>query len=385
MINAIHQAFLDQSLLFFPPEWIKSALVLALITVWMVIGLFTYMNYSARRLHLSLWTVSWMFYSVYLAASIGLQETPHTPLLMMVSRACIGISALFMFWGSFQLTAAKRDQRELALASVLMVIWSYVGAYRVRNEESVTLPVFILLAGAGVYTGILYMRTRRRSRGSIILGIGFLLWGVHLLGFPLAEGSQALMAGAYLTSSILALLIVVGMVVEDSAHTSEVDYRALFDSSGDAVFLLDSKTQKVVAGQSDVRHVEQAETEELVGHALLEFIRTVCRRHRRPWTPVSTPTHDKSPNRKVISPAGRMAANSPAKGARTWSIVREGPVLMFRTNARYHARGSGRSNLSWIAHANWAAPWLELSGDAEAGGAAGTVAGPGADGQRRCA
>src|SRR5271156_5046793 len=115
MNSAIHQAFLDQSLLFFPPEWIRSALVLALITVWMVIGLFTYMNYATRRAHLSLWTVAWMFYSVYLAASIGLEESPHTPLLLTVSRACIGISALFMFWGSFQLTKSKRDQREIAL------------------------------------------------------------------------------------------------------------------------------------------------------------------------------------------------------------------------------------------------------------------------------
>ena len=41
MNNAINSGFLDQSILFFPPEWIKSALVLALITVWMVIGLFT--------------------------------------------------------------------------------------------------------------------------------------------------------------------------------------------------------------------------------------------------------------------------------------------------------------------------------------------------------
>ena len=91
----------------FPPEWIKSALVLALITVWMVIGLFTYMNYSTRRPHLSLWTVAWMFYSVYLAASIGLEESPHTPFLLMASRACIGISALFMFWGSFQLSEVE--------------------------------------------------------------------------------------------------------------------------------------------------------------------------------------------------------------------------------------------------------------------------------------
>ena len=46
MTNMPYWSFLDQSVLLFPPEWIRSALVLALITVWMVIGLFTYMNYS---------------------------------------------------------------------------------------------------------------------------------------------------------------------------------------------------------------------------------------------------------------------------------------------------------------------------------------------------
>src|ERR1017187_418589 len=230
----------DEYILLFPPEWIKSTLVLALITVWMVIGLFTYMNYSRRRPHLSLWTVAWMFYSVYLAASIGLEESPHTPFLVLTSRACIGISALFMFWGSFQLTGSKRDQRELGLGTVMIVIRSYFAAYRVEGGGLwLTLPVFVLLAAAGVYTGILYMRTRRRSRGSMILGTGFLLWGVDLIGFPLASGSQVLMAGAYFTSAILSLLIVVGMVVEDNVHLSENDYQALFESSGDAMFLLD--------------------------------------------------------------------------------------------------------------------------------------------------
>ena len=160
MMNMPHFSFLDESVLSFPPEWIRSALVLALITVWMVIVLFAYMNYATRRAHLSLWTVAWMFYSVYLAASIGLEESPHTPFLLMASRACIGISALFMFWGSFQLSGVKRNQHELALATALIIIWSYFSAYRISDGLWLTLPVFLLLAAAGVYTGILYIRAR---------------------------------------------------------------------------------------------------------------------------------------------------------------------------------------------------------------------------------
>lgn len=279
MTNVFALSFFDQPILQFPPEWIKSALVLALITVWMVIGLFAYMNYSSRRPHLSLWTVAWMFYSVYLAASIGLEESPHAPVLVMASRACIGISALFMFWGSFQLTEAKRNERELALGTTLIVLWSYFAAYRVPDGLWPTLPVFLLLAGAGAYTGVLYMWTRRRSRGSVILGTGFLLWGVHLVGFPLASGSQVLMAGAYLTSAILALLIVVGMVVEDNVHLSEHDYHALFDSSGDAIFLLDSQTLRIIEANQTALRLTGRRASELPGHDFLELcpeLRSSC-------------------------------------------------------------------------------------------------------------
>ena len=244
MNNSLAQNLVGESVLYFPPEWIKSALVLALITVWMVIVLFAYLNYSMRRPHLSLWIVSWMLYSVYLAAAIGLQDAPGTQFLMMASRACIGISAMFMFWGSFQLTGHKRDQRELALGTLMIIVWSYIAAYKVGEVMWITFPVFLLLSAAGVYTGMLYMR-RRRSRGATILGVGFLLWGLHLIGFPLASGSQALMSVAYFTSAILSLLIIVGMVLEDEVNISEQDYRALFDSSGDAIFLLDSATLRV--------------------------------------------------------------------------------------------------------------------------------------------
>src|SRR3989442_13029148 len=113
MTNAWMSNLLEKSVLLFPSEWIKSALVLALISVWMVIALFAYLNHATRKPYFSLWTVAWMFYSVYLAASIGLEESPDTPFLVMARRACIGISALFMFWGSFQLTNRGRDLREL--------------------------------------------------------------------------------------------------------------------------------------------------------------------------------------------------------------------------------------------------------------------------------
>ena len=92
----------------FPVEWVKGALVLGLVSSWVVIALFAYLNHRTRKPYLSLWTVAWMFYSVYLAASFSLQEAADAPLLALARRTCIGISALFLFWGSLQRTSQRR-------------------------------------------------------------------------------------------------------------------------------------------------------------------------------------------------------------------------------------------------------------------------------------
>jgi PAS domain S-box-containing protein len=257
--------------LLFPPEWVRAALVLALMSVWLVVALFVYLNRHTRRGFFRLWTVAWLFYSVYLAASIGLEESPATPFLVMARRACIGTSALFMFWGSFQLTGRKRDLRELGLAVLMMLIWSYLAAYKVREQLWITVPVFALLAAAGVYTGLLYIRHRARHRGANILGTGFVLWGAHLLWFPFVGGSPAWMAVAYIVSAILALLIVVGMVVEQEVTVSEENYRALFDSASDAIFLVDPRTLRILESNRSAQHLTHRSSANLMDMPLVDL------------------------------------------------------------------------------------------------------------------
>src|ERR1700690_4247525 len=83
----------------FPVEWTNAVLILALMSICMVLTLFAYLNHRTKRPYFSLWIVSWMFYAGYLAAAIGLQESPEFPLLVMMRRSCIGLSALYMFYG----------------------------------------------------------------------------------------------------------------------------------------------------------------------------------------------------------------------------------------------------------------------------------------------
>ncbi|NQU11848.1 response regulator [bacterium] len=237
-------------------------------SVWVVILLFLYLGRQTRKPYFLLWTAGWVFYSVYLAAAIGLQETPETPALLMARRACIGISALFMFWGSFQLTDARRTSPELALAVLLILTWSYIGAYHISERLWVTAAVFLLLASSGFYTGILYWRWRRRSYGAAVLSVGFMIWGVHLAAFPFWENSVALSTVGYVLSALLAFIITVGMVIEQQLTVSEQNYQALFDSAGDVMLLVDYDTFRVQTANAATCRITGRTPAELAGCSL---------------------------------------------------------------------------------------------------------------------
>jgi PAS domain S-box-containing protein len=259
---------------FFPRSWLNAALPLALFSTWVVIGVFAHLNRFTKKSYFSLWTVAWMFYSIWLAASIQLEESPSQPFLVMARRACIGISALFMFWGSFELTNRARPQRELGYGVVLIVIWSCVAAYKVQEPLWITVPVFVLLSSASVYTGLLYTRLRTGSRGAALLSTGFILWGAHLLGCPfIGYMSETLVSAGFFTSSVLALFIAMGMMVfvleearernetlmdefkkglttrrllEQEISVSEQKYRALFNAASDPILLVDLETLEIL-------------------------------------------------------------------------------------------------------------------------------------------
>ena len=267
----------------FDPQWLNSALVLALFSTVVVVGVFAYLNRFAKKLYLNLWIVAWVLYALWLGACIRLESAPGMPWLVMAQRACIGASALCMFWGSFEMVNLARAIRELKYGIALIVVWSYVAAYVVRDHLWITLPMFVLLAMASVFIGFLYLRYRGRYRGANLLACGFILWGIHLLEFPSQPYLPPLLVvcGYYMTAA-LALFIALGMIVlvleeaqerhrelvdefnqgivnrrqlEQDVMVSEQKYRALFRAAGDAIFLVNLETLDIVEANEEANQL----------------------------------------------------------------------------------------------------------------------------------
>lgn len=259
----------------FPVEWTNAVLILALMSICMVLALFAYLNHRAKRPYFSLWIVSWMSYAGYLAAAIGLQESPEFPLFIMMRRTCIGLSALYMFWGSFCLAGRPRALRELQFATGMLIVWSAVAAFVVRDRFWITMPVFVLLAAAGIYTGIAYLLRRKTYHGATILGIGFLLWGAHLIAFPYMEDSQLLTTLGYFLTAVLTIMIVIGMIVEREVTIAEQSYRVLFDSASDAIFVIDLVQYRILEANASALRLTKRSIQDLVGRPFVELCPTL--------------------------------------------------------------------------------------------------------------
>ena len=87
----------------FPADGLKASLVLAVFSTWVVISVFAYLNLRDRKSYFRFWAVAWLYYSLYLTTAFGLGEWSGSPVVLALRCACIGITALCLFWGSFQL------------------------------------------------------------------------------------------------------------------------------------------------------------------------------------------------------------------------------------------------------------------------------------------
>jgi PAS domain S-box-containing protein len=257
--------------LIFPGNWDDAALDLALFAALVVVGVFAYLNRCTRRRHFSFWMLSWLFYGLWLASSL---EPENTPLLNIAGVACLGISAVFIFSGSFDLMRRNRSQRELIASILLVSLWSYLAVYQLNDGQLAALSMFLLLVLAVLHAGVLVLCNAKRYRGALLLGTGFILWGALLVGFAfqrlLTPDQVAL---AHFCSAVLALLIAFAMLVqaleqarernealmgefrkglstrrmlEQEINSSEQKYRALFDSASDAILVVDLQTFQIL-------------------------------------------------------------------------------------------------------------------------------------------
>ena len=199
----------------FPQQYLQAALLVSLLSVWVLVGLFYYLNRYTKREYFTIWTAAWLFYALWLTLSLDTQRRLPGGLMFTLRQACVAISAVFLMWGSLRFLGLRTRQTSFGLFMLFVISWTYVSPMVLSSQLQVQLPVFILLGLGSVFAGTCFYRVRKKMPyvGAGMLALGFFLWGVYLVSYPVSQEYRDLYSAGFFAAAVLQLFIAVSMIV----------------------------------------------------------------------------------------------------------------------------------------------------------------------------
>ncbi len=225
--------------LVFPHAYVPAAMLVSLLSVWMLVGLFFYLNRYTKREYFTIWTAAWLFYALWLTLNLETSSSmipsstattavvahaaAHAPapayvtgIIFILKQCCIAISAVFLLWGSLRFLSIPVRQSLIGLFMAFLLVWTFATPqYLAHNQLAAELPVFILIGLSSVFGSVCFFRLRKKMPyvGAGMLALGFLLWGIYLSSYPFAETFPDLTGASFFIAAVLQLFIAVSMIV----------------------------------------------------------------------------------------------------------------------------------------------------------------------------
>lgn len=226
----------------FAPGYLKATLIISLLSVWVLVGLFAYLNKYTQRRYFTLWTGAWLFYAVWLTLNIGMGSHHDGPVLATAKLWCISASAVCLLWGSSLFHAEKPKQIVLGLFTAFLLVWSYAGATQLNSAILFQAPVFALIGAASFITSWTFYKFRKRRSyvGAGLLVAGFALWGAYLVSYPWMQLADQLVSSAFVIATVVQLFIAVSMIIlvlEEARTSHESAFRQIQSQQSAAAVL----------------------------------------------------------------------------------------------------------------------------------------------------
>src|ERR1700690_2981141 len=199
----------------FSEQYLQATLFVSLLSVWLLVGLFYYLNRYTKREYFTVWTTAWLFYALWLTLGLTMHDVVSNTTIFMLRQCCVAVSAVFLLWGSARFLSLPIRQSSFGLFMLFLLAWTFLSPEVLSSRLQIQLPVFILIGLSSVFAGVCFFRVRKKMPfvGAGMLSMGFLLWGLYLGSYPFTQNYQELYNAGFLIAAVLQLFIAVSMVV----------------------------------------------------------------------------------------------------------------------------------------------------------------------------
>ena len=199
----------------FSRESLKATILMSLLSMWVLVGLFVFLNRYTKRRYFTIWTTAWMFYIVWLTLMLTSVGASETQLLIMFKQWCLATVAVFLLWGSGRFLGIRIRQVGLGLFLAFLWLWSYGAIYYFNFSPYSQITLYGLIGMSSILASWCFFRYRRRRHyiGAGLISAGFLLWGLYFSSIPAFQANPDLTSVGFFISAILQLYIAVSMII----------------------------------------------------------------------------------------------------------------------------------------------------------------------------
>src|SRR5690242_20624997 len=142
----------------FSAQYLHATLIVSLLSVWVLVGLFYYLNRYTKREYFTVWTAAWLFYALWLTLSLTMPNSAPGQFPFILKQWCVAISAVFLLWGSLRFLGLPVRQSLFGLFMVFLLVWTVVSPQILTNVVEIQLPVFILVGLGSLFAGVCFYR-----------------------------------------------------------------------------------------------------------------------------------------------------------------------------------------------------------------------------------
>lgn len=200
----------------FPEAFLREAKLVSLLSVWMLVAFFYYLNRHTKREYFTIWTATWLFYALWLTLNLQVPTAQPGQAVYLCEQWCLAFSAVFLLWGSMRFLNLSGRQMLFGLFMLFLLVWAWVSPYAFsHNRLMIELPEFVLIGLCSAFAGLCFFRLRMRMPfiGAGMLSVGFQLWALYLASYPIARLSKEFFAADFYIGAVLQVFIAASMIV----------------------------------------------------------------------------------------------------------------------------------------------------------------------------
>ncbi|AYV54959.1 PAS domain S-box protein [Leptospira kmetyi] len=259
------------------PSWIIPSILFALTTVIILNLVYLFLYWTEKHKFLLFWFLSWFFQLVFLSGNLFRAAIEENAWISVLIHSSDVIRAFFLLLGTF-LFSKKEFPKTIYWIFPIGIFWTILEEIYFPGSDLASTPIYIIVGAAHIYSGLILLKLpSSHYKGTLIGGWNFILWGIHIIDYPVLRPIPELavfgflLGGLFRLTSAISILIIYFEWSRESENRLDSLYKKIIDTSQEGIWILDREGSTTFANHK-IGELYGIDPDKMVGRNILDIV-----------------------------------------------------------------------------------------------------------------